>query len=54
MKLSAQSHASIVSSLQEAIDKFIADGEKTVFTDIHLQPKQDSGELVLFNDDDEE
>ena len=30
MKLSAQSHASIVSSLQEAIDKFIADGEKTV------------------------
>ena len=54
MKLSAQSHASIVSSLQEAIDKFIADGEKTVVTDIHLQPKQDSGELVLFNDDDEE
>ena len=37
MKLSAQSHASIVSSLQEAIDKFIADGEKTVVTDIHLQ-----------------
>ena len=54
MKLSAQSHASIVSSLQEAIDKFIADGEKTVVTDIHLQPKQDSGELVLFSDDDEE
>ena len=23
-------------------------------TDIHLQPKQDSGELLIFNDDDEE
>lgn len=54
MKLSAQSHASIASSLREAIDKYIADGEKTVVTDIHLQPKQDSGELVIFNDDDEE
>lgn len=54
MKLSAQSHTSIVSSLREAIDKYIADGEQTVVTDIHLQPKQDSGELVIFNDDDEE
>lgn len=53
MKLSAQSHASIASSLREAVDKYIADGE-TVVTDIHLQPKQDSGELVIFNDDDEE
>lgn len=54
MKLSAQSHASIASSLKEAVDKYIADGERTVVTDIHLQPKQDSGELVIFDDDDEE
>lgn len=54
MKLSAQSHASIASSLREAVDKYIADGERTVVTDIHLQPKQDSGELVIFNDGDEE
>lgn len=54
MKLSAQSHASIASSLREAVDKYIADGERTVVTDIHLQPKQDGGELVIFNDDDEE
>ena len=54
MKLSAQSHASIASSLREAVDKYIADGERTVVTDIHLQPKQDSGESVIFNDDDEE
>ena len=51
MKLSAQSHASIASSLREAVDKYIADGERTVVTDIHLQPKQDSGELVIFNDE---
>lgn len=54
MKLSAQSHASIASSLREAVDKYIVDGERTVVTDIHLQPKQGSGELVIFNDDDEE
>ena len=54
MKLSAQSHASIASSLREAVDKYIADGERTVVTDIHLQPKQESGELVIFNDDVEE
>ena len=54
MKLSAQSHASIASSLREAVDKYIVDGERTVVTDIHLQPKQDSGELVIFNDDDGE
>ena len=47
MKFSAQSHASIASSLREAVDKYIADGERTVVTDIHLQPKQDSGELVF-------
>ena len=54
MKFSAQSHASIASSLREAVDKYIVDGERTVVTDIHLQAKQDSGELVIFNDDDEE
>ena len=50
MKLSAQSHASIASSLREAVDKYIADGRagwRRVVTDIHLQPKQDSGELVI-------
>lgn len=54
MKLSAQSHVCIVSSLREATAKYVADGGRTVVTDIHLQPKQDSGELVIFNDDDEE
>lgn len=54
MKLSAQSQASIAAALREAMEKYQADGEKTVVTDIHLQPKSDSGELLVFNDDDEE
>ena len=49
MKFSAQSHASIASSLREAVDKYIADGERTVVTDIHLQPKQDSGGELQWN-----
>lgn len=54
MKLSAQSHASIVSSLQQAIDKFVSGGGESLVTDIHLQPKSDSGELIIFDDDDRE
>ncbi len=54
MKLSTQSHASIMSSLREVMGKYVADGEKSVVTDIYLQPKQDSGELVLLNDEEEE
>ena len=40
--------------LGDVYKRQIVDGERTVVTDIHLQPKQDSGELVIFNDDDEE
>lgn len=54
MKLSAQSQTSVVSSLQAALVKYKEEGERTEVTDIHLQPKADSGELVVFNDDDEE
>lgn len=33
----------------------MSEGENpTVITDIHLQPKQDTGELIIFNDDEEE
>lgn len=54
MKLSATSHAALTSALQEALARYLHGEENTVVTDIHLQPKQDSGELVIFNDDDEE
>ncbi|MEG1685796.1 MAG: hypothetical protein RR319_07630, partial [Bacteroides sp.] len=53
MKLSTQSHSLIDEALREAMSKFTTSGEQTVVTDIHLQPKQDTGELLIFDDDDE-
>ena len=52
MKISEQSRSAIVSLLNEAISKYKLGEEKSVVTDIHLQPRQDSGELVVYNDDD--
>lgn len=54
MKISEQSYTSIVSSLKEAVARYVGETENTSVTDIHLQPRQDSGELLIFNDDDEE
>lgn len=54
MKISEQSHAAIASSLKEAVARYVGKNENTVVTDIHLQPRQESGELLIFNDDDEE
>ncbi len=54
MKLSAQSQTLIESAIKEALVQFAGDDEQTIVTDIHLLPKQDSGELCIFNDDEEE
>jgi hypothetical protein len=54
MKLSAQSQTLIESAIKEAISQFAGNDEQTIVTDIHILPKQDSGELCIFNDDDEE
>ena len=54
MKLSTQSHSLIESALKEAVSRFAMGCEQTVVTDIHLLPKQGSGELIIFDDDDEE
>ena len=54
MKLSAQSQTLIESTIKEAISQFAGNEEQTIVTDIHILPKQDSGELCIFNDDDEE
>ncbi len=53
MKLSAQSHNQIASALRKAVGKYPTEGGRTVITDIHLQPKTEGGELVIYNDDDE-
>lgn len=54
MKISEQSHAAIASCVKEAVARYGAKEENSTITDIHLQPKQETGELVIFNDDDEE
>ena len=54
MNISEQSHSSIASMLKEAISRYVSGNDNAVVTDIHLQPNPDSGELVIFNDEDEE
>lgn len=54
MKMSEQSRASIVSALKTALCRYASEGDETVVTDIHLQPNSDSGELIIFDDDDQE
>lgn len=54
MKLSQQSQSIIESAIQKAVSKYICGCEQTIVTDIHIQPNQNSGELLIFNDDDEE
>ena len=54
MKMSEQSRASIVSALKSALCRYTSEGDETVVTDIHLQPNSESGELIIFDDDDQE
>lgn len=54
MNLSEQSHSSIASTLREAVSRYKVGGENSVITDIHLLPKQESGELLVYDDDDQE
>lgn len=54
MKMSEQSRASIVSALKTALCRYTSEGDETVVTDIHLQPNLESGELIIFDDDDQE
>lgn len=53
MKISDKSRAAITDSLKEALCRYVT-ADNAVVTDIHLQPNPDSGELLIFNDDDEE
>ena len=52
MDISGQSHAAIASALKEALKRYTSTGEESVLTDIHLHPNQESGELVVLDDDD--
>lgn len=52
MKLSTASHTSIVSTIKQALERYASVG-KNIITDIHLQPCMGSGELAIYNDDEE-
>ena len=55
MKLSQTSLSQIEKAIKKAIAKYnTCGGEQTIVTDIHLQADQGSGELNIFDDDDEE
>ena len=54
MIMSEQSRASIVSALKTALCRYTSEGDEPVVTDIHLQPNSESGELIIFDDDDQE
>lgn len=53
MNATAQTIQQIERVIRKVADKFSA-AEAPVLTDIHLQVKPESGELLVFNDDDEE
>lgn len=52
MKICEQSHKAIALCIEKALEKYSAASSVTV-TDIHLQPNLETGELLVFNDDDE-
>lgn len=54
MKLSQSSLSLLEDSIKKAIGKYTCGCEQTIVTDIHLQPNQNSGELSVFDDEDEE
>ena len=54
MKLSQQSLSTIESAIQKAAGKYVCGCDQTAVKDIHLQPDQTSGQLTIYNDDDEE
>ena len=53
MNFSSQTSAAVKASLEKALKRYASKGNQTVITDIYLQPKPETGELVLMNDDDE-
>jgi len=54
MKPTEQTMQQIERVIRKIAQKFPADEDTSIITDIHLRASQDSGELVAFNDDDQE
>ncbi|MDL2213720.1 hypothetical protein LJC05_00920 [Bacteroides sp. OttesenSCG-928-J23] len=54
MKLSQQAQSAIEAIIKQAISHYSCNCERSVVTDIHLQPNPGSAELTVFDDDDQE
>ena len=54
MKATEQTIQQIDRALRKTADKFPANEEATLMTDIHIRVSQDSGEVLTFDDDDNE
>lgn len=54
MKLSQSSLSQLRNAIKKAVSKYNCACEQTIVTDIHLQANPNSGELSIFNDEDEE
>ncbi len=54
MKLCQSSLTLLEDSIKKAVSKYLRGCDQTIVTDIHLQPNQNSGELSIFDDEDEE
>ena len=53
MKLSQASLSLLEKTIRQAVSKYTCGCEQTIVTDIHLQANQNSGELSIFDDEDE-
>ena len=54
MKLTEQTIQQVERAINKVADKFPANVEATILTDIHLRANPETGELVAFDDDDNE
>ena len=54
MKANEQTQQQIERAIRKIAQKFPNDEETSILTDIHLRASQDSGELLAFDDDDNE
>ena len=54
MKASEQTLQQIERAIRKTLDKYPVGSESLQFTDIHLRLTQETGELMTFDDDDQE
>ena len=54
MKATEQTKQQIIRALRKVAEKFPSDEEASMLTDVHIRVTQETGELLVFDDDDKE